>query len=230
MKSFGPGDKENPESVFDRRIVGRLRNLADSRRAPEYLRKRILANLASEQAPRRSAWRLRWDLLGAATGGALVTAAAAAMLWFASVPQAGSNDESVRWVDVAMSQITSPPAIQTDQPASLQSWFVSQAGYQVDIPDIPNAILLGGRLAAVEGVTAVAVDYRLDGVALTYLLVPDLDMISSILQRRENMAMAAAPGYQIVMWNQAGGTRALVAPIPENQLFQIAEHCRRTMI
>ena len=231
MNSFGPGEKESPESAFDRRIVSRLRNLGDAQRAPDYLRERVLANLASEPAgPRRRAWRFRWDLIAAAGGGALVSAAAAAVLWFAASPQSIQNAESISWVDVAMSQTISPPTIQTDRPASLQSWFVSQAGYSVDIPDIPEATLLGGRLTDVQGIIAVAVDYQIDGVDLTYLMVPDRDMISSILQRREDMAMSSAPGYQIIMWNQGGGTRALVAAIPEDQLFQIADHCRRTMI
>lgn len=231
MKSFGPGDETYSESAFDQRIVARLRNLAEAQHAPDYLRGRIFADLAAEQAPKRRAWHVRWDLIGAASGGALVTAAAAAVLWFATPdPQVLQTDESVRWVDVAMRQITSPPAIKTNRPAALQSWFVSEAGYSVDIPDIPGAILLGGRLAPVDGVVAAAVDYQIDGVDLTYLMVPNRDMISSILERQNNMAMSAAPGYQIIMWNQGGGTRALVARIPQDQLFEIAEHCRRTMI
>ena len=231
MQSFGPGDKADPESAFDQRIVSRLRNLAEVQRAPDYLRARVLADLAAEQTPKRRAWHVRWDLIGAASGGALVTATAAAVLWFATPdPQVMQTDESVRWVDVAMRQIANPPAIQTNRPASLQSWFVSEAGYSVDIPNIPDAILLGGRLARVEGIVAAAVDYQLDGVDLTYLMVPDRDMISAILERQDDMAMSSAPGYQIIMWNQGGGTRALVAPIPQDQLFQIAEHCRRTMI
>lgn len=231
MNSFGPGDKTDPESAFDRRIVARLRNLAQVQHAPDYLRARVFADLAAEQAPKRRAWRVRWDLIGAAGGGALVTAAAAAVLWFATPdPQVLRTDESMGWVDVAMRQITNPPAIQTNRPASLQSWFVSEAGYSVDIPDIPDAILLGGRLVRVDSSVAVAVDYQIDGVALTYLMVPNRDMIGSIFERQNDMAMSAAPDYQIIMWNQGGGTRALVARIPQDRLFEIAEHCRRTMI
>lgn len=231
MKSFGPDEKDLPESAFDRRIVSRLRKLAEAGSAPDYLRERVLADLAAEPAPpKRSVRRLRWDLIGAAAGGAMVTAAAAAVLWFTASPQASQTDESIGWVNLAMSHVISPTALQTDRPTSLQSWFASQAGYSLEIPDIPEAKLLGGRLTDLEGVIAAAVDYQIDGVALTYLIVPNRDMISSILKRRDDMAMSSAPGYQIVMWNQGGGTRALVAPIPEDQLFQIADHCRRTMI
>ncbi len=231
MKPFSHDETESPESAFDRRIVSRLRNLADAQRAPDYLRQRVFADLAAEPvAPKRRAWRLRWDLIGAAGGGALVSAAAAAVLWFAASPLPLQNDVPVGWVDAAMSQTVSPPVIETDRAASLQFWFASQAGYSVDIPNIPDAKLLRGRLAEVDGILAAAVDYEIDGVELTYLMVPDRDMINSILPRRDDMALSSSPGYQIIMWHQGGGTRALVAPIPEDQLFQIADHCRRTMI
>jgi anti-sigma factor RsiW len=216
------------QSAFDLRLAARLRSIADSQRAPARLRERVYAGLAVEHLTASRRWALRWDLIGAAGAGALATAAAFS-IWLAT-PPAQPTIEAESWVDIAMNQVTGPALVQTDQPAFLRSWFESQAGYTIDVPNIPEATLKGGRLAYVNGIQGVAVEYQIHGQELTYLMVPEGNVMDMLAEAGDTLVTWSSRGYQIVMWKQSGGTRALVGPIPSNDLYDIADHCRRTMI
>jgi anti-sigma factor RsiW len=215
------------QGVIDLRLAARLRHIADTQRVPARLRERVYAGLAADHiAGRRRTFR--WDLLGAAGAGALATAAAVA-IWFAvPSPQPAVHAES--WVDVAMNQVTGPALVQTNQPAYLRSWFESQAGYTIDVPNIPDATLKGGRLAYVSGIQGVAVEYEIDGQELIYLMVPEGNAMDMLAEAGDTLVTWSSRGLQIVMWKQGGGTRALVGPLPRQDLYDIADHCRRTMI
>ncbi len=120
--------------------------------------------------------------------------------------------------------------MKTDRPASLKSWFESQVNYTVDVPNIPAANLRGGRLAYLGGVQGVAVEYEIAGQDLTYLMVPEGNVLDMLVEQEDTLVAWSSRGYQIVMWKQGGGTRALVGSLPTKEIHDIADHCRRTMI
>ncbi len=85
-------------------------------------------------------------------------------------------------------------------------------------------------MAFLGGIRGAAVEYEIDGMDLTYLMVPEGVAAEAFAASSDTMVTWSSQGYQIVMWRQGGGTRALVAPMPTDRLFRIADHCRRTMI
>ena len=227
MKLANDGNHENRADVFDLRLAARLRSIADSQRAPRYLRERIYAGIAAESFTERGR-QFRWDLVGAGAGGALAAAAAFA-IWLA-VPANRPPLQVESWVDIALNQVTGGAMMQTDEPASLRSWFESQVDYAVDVPDIPDAVLRGGRLAYVGGIRGAAMEYDVHGQDLVYLMVPHGSVMDMLASPGDTLLAWSSRGYQIVMWKQGGGTRALLGPLPQKELYEIADHCRRTMI
>lgn len=217
------------QDPFDLGLIARLRRIADSQRAPQHVRQHISAGLAAQTRGWR---RWRWDLIGAAGGGAALASAAALVIWLAApVNRGGSPVES--WVDIALNHVAGDEFLRTDQPASLQSWLESQVDFAILVPDIPDAVLKGGRLAYLAGVRGAAVEYEVGGRQLTYLMVPKEDVIEMLVERAERgdtLVAWTSRGNQMIIWRQGGDTRALVGPIPQGELYKIADDCRKAML
>ncbi len=229
MKLDKDDNEQRDPTAIDLRLVARLRQIADTPRAPQHLRDRVFAGIAGEHfAEKRRG--IRWDLIAAATGGAFLSAAAALALWLAVPTTPPAQQQAESWVDIALNQVTGAGVMKTDQPASLRSWFESQVNYTVDVPNIPAANLRGGRLAYLGGVQGVAVEYEIGGQDLTYLMVPEGNVLDMLVEQGDTLVAWSSRGYQIVMWKQGGGTRALVGSLPRKEINDIADHCRRTMI
>ena len=229
MKLDKDDNDQRDLSAIDLRLVARLRQIADTQRAPQHLRDRVFAAIAGEHFAEKGRG-IRWDLIAAATGGAFLSAAAALALWLAVPTTPPARQQAQSWVDIALNQVTGAGVMKTDQPASLRSWFESQVNYTVDVPNIPDANLRGGRLAYLGGVQGVAVEYEIGGQDLTYLMVPEGNVLDMLVEQGDTLVAWSSRGYQIVMWKQGGGTRALVGSLPRKEISDIADHCRRTMI
>ncbi len=229
MKLDKDDNDQRDLSAIDLRLVARLHQIADTQRAPQHLRDRVFAAIAGEHFVEKRRG-IRWDLIAAATGGAFLSAAAALVLWLAVPTTPPAQQQAESWVDIALNQVTGASVMKTDQPASLRSWFESQVNYTVDVPNIPTANLRGGRLAYLGGVQGVAVEYEIGGQDLTYLMVPEGNVLDMLVEQGDTLVAWSSRGYQIVMWKQGGGTRALVGSLPRKEINDIADHCRRTMI
>ena len=227
MNPANQGNHENRLDVIDLRLAARLRGIADSQRAPRHLRERIYAGIAAESFAEHRR-RFRWDLVGAGAGGAFLAAAAVLAIWLA-VPANRPQPQAESWVDIALNQVTGGAMMQTDEPEALRSWFESQVDYAVDVPDMPDAVLQGGRLAYVGGIRGAAVEYDVHGHDLVYLMVPQGNVMDMLASQGDTLVTWSSRGYRVVMWKQGGGTRALVGSLPQKELYQIADHCRRTM-
>ena len=227
MKLHNDRNQENRADIIDLRLAARLRSIADSQRAPRHLRERIYAGIAAESSAERRQ-QFRWALVGSGAGGAFFAAAAAFAIWLA-VPAAQPPLQVESWVDIALNRVTGGAMMQTDEPESLRSWLESQVDYEVDVPDIPDAVLRGGRLAYVGGIRGAAVEYDVHGQHLVYLMVPHGSVMDMLASQGDTVLTWSSRGYQIVMWKQGSGTRALLGPLPQKELYQIADHCRRTM-
>ena len=226
MKPTNPSSESHFADPLDRRLAGRLRRIAEKQRAPQRLRDQVFADLAAEQFDARR--RFRWDLLAAGFGGALVSAAAALTLWLAAPNPAPVRDDTP-WFDIALNNVTGEATLETNDPTVLRTWLEARVNHDLDVPAIPNAELKGGRLAYVGGIRGVAIEYTLNHAPLTYMTIPH-DVMNMFAAAGDSVVTWSARGQRIVMWSQGGETRALVAPISRNELLEIAEHCRRTMI
>ena len=211
---------------LDRRLAGRLRRIAETQRAPLRLREQVFADLAADQPGTRH--RFRWDLLAAGFGGALISAAAALTIWLAT-PNPTRAGADTPWLDIALNQVTGDATFLTNEPTALRTWLEARVSHDIDVPAIPNAKLKGGRLAYIAGIRGAAVEYTLNDVPLTYVMIPN-DVINMFAEAGDSVVIWSVRGQRIVMWSQGGDTRALVAAIPRDELLEIAEHCRRTMI
>ena len=227
MKLHNDRNQENRADIIDLRLAARLRSIADSQRAPRHLRERIYAGIAAESSAERRQ-QFRWALVGSGAGGAFLAAAAAFAIWLA-VPTARPPLQAESWVDIALNRVTGGAMMQTDEPESLRFWLESQVDYEVDVPDIPDAVLRGGRLAYVGGIRGAAVEYDVHGQHLVYLMVPQGSVMDMLASQGDTVVTWSSRGYQIVMWKQGGGTRALVGSLPQEELYHIADHCRTTM-
>ena len=216
MKLHNDRNQENRADIIDLRLAARLRSIADSQRAPRHLRERIYAGIAAEASAERRQ-QFRWALVGSGAGGAFLAAAAAFAIWLA-VPTARPPLQAESWVDIALNRVTGGAMMQTDEPESLRFWLESQVDYEVDVPDIPDAVLRGGRLAYVGGIRGAAVEYDVHGQHLVYLMVPQGSVMDMLASQGDTMLTWSARGYQIVMWTQGRGTRALLGPLPHTEL------------
>ena len=226
MKPKHPDAESYFADPLDRRLAGRLRRIAETQRAPRRLRDQVFADVAAEQLDTRH--RFRWDLLAAGFGGALVSVAAALTIWLAT-PNPVTVGDDTPWLDIALNNVTGEATFQTNEPAALRTWLEDRVSHDLDVPAIPSAELKGGRLAYVAGIRGAAIEYILNDVRLTYVMIPN-DVMDMFAEAGDSMVTWSVRGRRIVMWSQGGDTRALVAAIPRHELLKIAEHCRRTMI
>ena len=225
MKRKHRGSESHFPDPLDKRLAGRLRMIAETQRAPRRLRDQVFADLAAEQFNTR--FRFRWDLFAAGVGGALVSAAAALTIWLV-VPNPAQVRDGTPWFDIALNNVTGEATLQTNEPTALRTWLEARVSHDLDVPAIPNAELKGGRLAYVAGIRGAAIEYTLNDVPVTYVMIPQ-DVIKMFAEEGASVVTWSARGQRIVMWIQGGDTRALIAQIPRSELLEIAEHCRRTM-
>ncbi len=190
--------------------------------APATLTERIRTALAEEEQTRRAAARGRW-LAGA--GAALLTAAA--VLVFA-VRSPSVPTELVRpFVEHAQTDLGGGRAMTSSDFTELQSWLEGQVGYDLHLPHITGARLVGGRVAEIGGVRGAIVTYVSDaeGKALTYFALPSTNVIGGSLTP-DQVAIVTTDDYEVAVWLEAGGTRAVVASMPRRRVVEIAEECK----
>ncbi len=196
---------------FDSRLAERLRNIAESVRAPEHLHDRVRTAIAAEQ--RRTVGRRRRRLYGAP---ALVALAATVAFLLIGLP--GSRGEP---------DLTPPTGL---QPASseveLRDWFYSLVGYEVTIPEIEDAELIGGRIEVAGDLRTAAVSYTFRGVDLTYLVTPSSFVRDHRVSDGEAPYLVRDGDSKMVVWGDNGFARALVGRLSDDELMRIALKCR----
>jgi anti-sigma factor RsiW len=63
-----------------------------------------------------------------------------------------------------------PCEFESSDPAAVRAWVEAHIGYDVEVPAIPGATLLGARRCQLEGLTTASVLYRREGEALSVFL------------------------------------------------------------
>lgn len=196
---------------FDSRLAERLRNIAANVRAPEHLHNRVRTAIAAEQ--RRTVSRRRRRLYGAP---ALATLAATVAFLLIQLP--GFRGEP---------NLTPPTGL---QPASseveLRDWFYSLVGYEVTIPEIEDAELIGGRIEVAGDLHTAAVSYTFRDVDLTYLVTPSSFVRDYPVSDGEVPYLVRDGDSKMVVWGTNGFARALVGRLSDDELMSMALTCR----
>jgi len=133
---------------------------------------RLDADSAPLPAPRPSLasglrTRRRWPVL---TAGALAAATLVALVWV-PLPRHGSGlaDELEARHLTAFAR-AAPCEFSSSDPAAVRAWVASNLGYNVEVPTIPDATLLGARRCTVHGGVTASLLYRRGEEALSLFL------------------------------------------------------------
>jgi anti-sigma factor RsiW len=114
--------------------------------------------------------------------------------------------------------------IASKDPAEITRWLAGQVHFAVRVPVLPGAELRGGRLCVLDGRRCAVMEYDVDGVAVSYFVVPD---------GTEPAGRGAPPrfdgtkraGYHVVAWREPGLLHAMVGNLPESRLATLAKAC-----
>lgn len=207
-----------------RALSRRLRQLsAAALQAPPWLAARIRASLDDETA---LLVRRRSRLI--AGSGTVALAAAAALLLLLGAPDTSRRMASPL-ARAAQAGLGSPVSIASSDTAILRAWLQHEVGYTVDIPNISDADLVGASVTEMDGVRGAAVVYEYRGRPLTYFDLPSTGFPGGWPQSGV-VESASANGYEVAVWAQEGGARAIAAPMPRQTVVDVANECRRKAV
>jgi anti-sigma factor RsiW len=117
--------------------------------------------------------------------------------------------------------------IASADPAAVSRWLAGQVHFAMLVPALPNGRLLGARLRVMDGRRGAAVQYEVNGVAVTYFVIPvgsggEQPSPGTGAGRFERLTRA---GYRVVAWREPGLLHAMVGSLSESQLATLAEAC-----
>ncbi|MGH7710953.1 MAG: anti-sigma factor family protein [Gemmatimonadaceae bacterium] len=117
--------------------------------------------------------------------------------------------------------------IASADPVSVARWLAGQVHFAMLVPALPNARLLGARLRVMDGRRGAAVQYEVNGVAVTYFVVPvGSDAAQqSIGTGADRFERLTRTGYRVVAWREPGLLHAMIGSLPDSQLATLAEAC-----
>ena len=213
------------------RFVSDMRHVSDAIRAAAprphaaaELRERLYAALAhSRGAPlwrwrqalsRRHPWRL------AAGAIALVVAIAwiSSPLW----RYTASENAITTLVEDHMRALKGEGIASSDS-ATVAAWLARRLPFAMHLPLFPDSELRGARLCLMDGRTGAAVEYRVDGQAVSYYVMPE--PTTEVAERAQTFRYASHAGYRVVVWHEPGLMHALVASLPKARLAALARYC-----
>lgn len=162
--------------------------------------------------------------LGWHAAGWLTFAATVALMLAVAAPRE-STDLSSPLIRSARVGMTGADVLSSSDPAELGSWLEARAGYAVEVPAISSALLIGGRVADLNGVPTASATYVIAGNHLTYFDLPN--ELRGALPADEQVRTMSHGEFNIAMWTAAESVRALVARIGSRELVAVAQECRR---
>ncbi|MFN2432731.1 MAG: hypothetical protein ABR599_07940, partial [Gemmatimonadota bacterium] len=103
-------------------------------------------------------------------------------------------------------------------------WISRHVHFAMHVPVLPGARLLGARLCVVDGRRGAVVEYAVDGVVVSYFVIPDgappAEEVVPVGFHRTTLA-----GYEVVSWREPGLLHAMIGDLPEPHLARLAKIC-----
>jgi anti-sigma factor RsiW len=204
-----------------RALRGAVRDRADYHAAPDALRARVDALVASRAPPRERTRRFDWRPWSAAVALAGVAAVALNLTLLQPREDARIEEEVVashvratigqRAVDVASSDHH-----------TVKPWLSSRLDFSPPVPEAvqPGSALLGGRVDYIDGHPVAALAYRHGAHTVD-------DFIWPSSRPDEPIAMKGARGFNIAHWTLAGMTHWLISDLNPKELAQFAAELSR---
>lgn len=185
-------------------------------RAPEALKLKLLEGIHAESriAQRRAA--MRWAAAAAAAGIAIF---AGQREWRALQAKLLVED------GVAIHIKQYPLDVRGERTAELETAIASQLGYNVHVPQIPNATATGARFIHVRGKDAVLIRYQLTGHSQPLSLIVADDELT-----RDEPEYDAAKGYNAVTWHDGNVGYHLLTDLDEQDIRQLVPGPRGTQL
>lgn len=211
------------------RLSSRLR-LLGAQRAPTALVLRITYALDSEAqgAGRRPATRsiwLRWGRrpLVAALTSVAVGAVVLGVLSSDSVPT--PQEPNVQFsTALRMPQVA---GLRSSDSRHVSDWIAAKLGYELTVPEILGAELIGARLLRSGDETIAAADYRMHGKILSYLVLSTPSIFGPPIAG-DSVLQYSDGHHNLAAWSENGRTLAVVSQLPENDVAAVALECKRT--
>lgn len=193
--------------------LGRRLTAVSSQNAPAGLRERVRAALADEVQAGRPLGRRRWW----AVGGLAAAAAVALMIGLSSPAGDLAEPFAEQGTEIAFA---------SDDFGAVERWLASRLGRPVSLPAITDAQLEGARIVTLEGRAAAAAVYRLHGDLLTYFALPDFTVSGERVMPEHEIRTATAGPYEVAVWGELDGARAVMAQMSRDEVIAIAAECR----
>lgn len=208
-----------------RNLTQRLRRLS-STPAPRALRERvehaITQDVVAMRAPgRRGAWL---------AGGGVLVATAAALVLILGAPKIPDRVAQPLVEHASQTTLEAPfegsgAFTATSDHRQLYRWFTARVDYAVNVPQIDDAKLMGGRVVELGGQRVAAVIYMYRNHTVTYYPLSSGEVMGSPVDWDKILAQSA-DGYELAMWQEQGRARAVVAAMSRGDLMSFAEECR----
>ena len=119
-----------------------------------------------------------------------------------------------------------PFDLQTSDRRQLARWFVMRVDFAMNIPQLDNTTLLGGRLCLVAGERVASLIFQKETVPITmYIMDRDvidlskMGVIAAIDKRR--VFHGDAKGCNIILWEEKGLVYGLVSDMNEHELVKL---------
>jgi anti-sigma factor RsiW len=115
--------------------------------------------------------------------------------------------------------------IASDDAAAVSRWLAGQVHFAMIVPALPNARLLGARVRMTDGRRGAAVQYDVNGVAVTYFVVPSGDASPLSGAAQHPFERLTRAGYHVIAWREPGLLHAMVGNLPTSHLTTLAQAC-----
>lgn len=208
-----------------------LRSHLPQHRAPAHLREKILGEIAQARSRRRLPVGLS-ALSRKQVAAAILVTAISLLALLAGIfgHQALTGDTEQRMVATLIEDHLRfrPGAseIASSEAAQVESWFTGKVEFEVRVPRFDQAEVLGGRLCYLLGRKGALVTYQVNGALLSFYTLEGTDVHPDRFKGRHlggNLfAYSGEKGHSLVLWKDRGLVYALVSPLPERKLIQLA--------
>lgn len=203
------------ERALDRRLA-RLRSAPDCTNPDLYVRVcGLLDDTARERSPRTSRRRAF----------ALTALAAAAVFVVMVTLRNRVPAQATALIAAATRTLPADSVMDSGDSAGVARWLEHQAGMPLSIPAITGAKLMGGRVVRLDNQPVVGVVYHMHGVPLIYLATATMRLGGMTVDTSHAMVHMGAHGYQVAIWGEADGARAIVAPMSSAEVHTLATEC-----